>query len=331
MTVPANLTPQYFKAEQAYKDAETVEQKIIAVEEMLAVIPKHKGTDHMQADLKRRLSKLRIQPKQKKAGSRPDPFHVERGGAGQALLFGAPNVGKSAIVAAVTRARVNVSEFPFATTTPVPGMTDYDGIHVQLVDLPPFTDDYMQPGMMGAVRGCDVLLIVVDLSAKDLLEQYEIAMGRLADRNIEPVSEPAAFGSVPELLPTKPSILLCNKCDLDPDGGNFEALKELSGCKLAMLPVSAKTGANLDAMAAEVVRLLDVVRVYSKLPHKPPDLGEPFVLRRGSTVLDMARAVHRDLPETLKFARIWGSEKFDGQNVQRDHVLADGDVIELNA
>jgi ribosome-interacting GTPase 1 len=329
--MPANLTPQYLKAEQAYREAKTPDDKLAALEEMLALIPKHKGTDHMCADLKRKIAQLRAMPRTKAGARRADPFYIERGGTGRAVVFGLPNVGKSALVAAVTRAHVEVADYPFTTKVPVPGMMPFHDIHVQLVDMPPITADDILPGMMGAVRSADVILIVVDLSASDLLEQLETTTRQLVDRNIELIGEPLPLNEEPiEAEGRRPAIVLCNKCDLDPDGGNFQALKDLSGCKLPMFAVSAQRRINLEAMAGEIVRLLDVVRVYSKRPGKPPDMEEPFVLKRGSTVLDLARMVHRDLPSQLKFARIWGSAKFDGQQVQIDYVLVDRDIIELH-
>ena len=156
--MPANLTPDYFKAEQWYRSASTNEEKMLALEQMLAVMPKHKGTEHLQADLKRKLSQLKdASAQQKKAGKHVDIFHVPRSGAGQVVLLGTPNSGKSAILAALTHAKVTVAEFPFATHAPVPGMVRYEDVQIQLVDMPPITADYAAPGQVGTYRNGDLI------------------------------------------------------------------------------------------------------------------------------------------------------------------------------
>jgi ribosome-interacting GTPase 1 len=150
--MPANLTPEYFKAEQWYRQATTNEEKILALERMLAVMPKHKGTDHLKADLRRKLSKLKEVSTQKGRAKRVDIFYVPRTGSGQVVLLGTPNCGKSSIVAALTNAKVNVADFPFATSGPVPGMLQFEDVQIQLIDMPPITADYIAPGQVGTYR-----------------------------------------------------------------------------------------------------------------------------------------------------------------------------------
>ena len=329
--MPANLTPEYRNAERVYREATTDEERLAALEHMLSVIPKHKGTDHMQADLKRRIAKLRHAPTSKAGARQRDPFHVERGGAGQAVLMGLPNCGKSALVGATSKARVAVTDYPFGTHAPVPGMAHHEDVPIQLVDMPPLTPDSVMPGMVGAYRTTDVILICVDLSADDALEQLEACLGVLGRRGLTPVAhlvgrdERDAEGNQ-----LKATLILGTKDDAPGAADTFEALAELYDGGLPMLSVSAKTGHNLDELTAHLFRVLEVIRVYSKEPGKEPDLNVPFVLPRGSTVVDMARSVHRDFPDRLKFARVWGSAKFDGQQVSGDHVLDDRDIVELH-
>ncbi len=144
--MPANLTPEYEKAEKQFRQARTDEEKLEWLQEMLRVIPKHKGTDHMQADLKRRISQLRKSAVKKGGVKGVDPFHVPKGGVGQVVLVGAPNAGKSALVAAVTSASVKVTEYPYATALPTPGMWAYEDVQIQLVDTPPMTPSTSLPG-----------------------------------------------------------------------------------------------------------------------------------------------------------------------------------------
>ena len=128
-----------------------------------------------------------------------------------------------------------------------------------------------------------------------------------------------------------PTLLMANKSDLDPDPDDVKALEELLGLHFPALGTSTKTGQGLDALGATLFRGLGIVRVYTKAPGRPADRGRPFAMRRGATVLDIARLVHKDLAQTLKFARIWGSAQFDGQQVGPDHPVAERDIVELHA
>ncbi len=323
--MPANLTPQYYEAEEAFRRARTKEEKMAALEEMLAVIPKHKGTEKLQADIKRRLAKLREQ-EEKRVGSRQDPFVVERQGAGQVVLMGFPNAGKSSLVAALTRARVAVADYPFSTPLPVPGMMPYEDIHIQLVDTPPVTEDQIPPGLAGTLRNADLIAVVIDASSDECLDQLTGCIGHLEERRI-------LRDEVPEGVQAKTwdrLLVVGNKADVEGSEENLSVIRELLERELPILPVSAATGQNLAELRERIFRGLGIIRVYSKVPGKEPDMTAPFVLPRGATVLDMARAVHRDFPQRLKNARVWGSVRFDGQAVPRDYVLADRDIVELH-
>lgn len=323
--MPANLTPMYRNADKAFRAAKTPAEKIAALEEMYATIPKHKGTEKMQADIKRKLAKFRQAAREVRSKSGIDPFHVDKHGAGQFALVGTPNSGKSAILAAVTKAHVNVAPYPFATHGPVPGMMAFEDIQIQLVDMPPVTRDGVPPGMMGCVRNADGLLVCIDLAAEDILDQVDVCLEVLQARGIVPDGR-----EVPEGGTAKRMLLVGTKVDLPGAEDNFAALGELHGQTFSMLATSAQTGRGMAELAATCFRMLGIIRVYSKEPGKPVDPGQPFILPRGSTVLDLASEVHRDLAENLKRARLWGSNQYDGAPVQRDHVLSDKDVVELH-
>jgi len=322
--MPANLTPAYHKAEEAFRQARTATEKIAALEEMYATLPKHKGTEKMQADIRRRMAKLREAGEQGKAHAGVDRFHVEKHGAGQFVLIGTPNSGKSALVGALTKAHVNVAPYPFATHGPVPGMMTYEDIQIQLVDLPPVTAEGMPPGMTGTVRAADGILLCADLAAPDLLDQVDVCLKVVEGRGVVPAGREA-----PEAGQAMRMILVGTKVDLPGAAENFEALKGLYA-NLPMVAVSSQTLQGMGEIPRLCFRLLGIVRVYSKEPGKPPDMKLPFILPQGSTVLDMAAAVHRDIAQNLKRARIWGANTYQGQAVNRDHVLADRDVIELH-
>lgn len=334
--MPANLTPEYRKAETKYRAAVTPQEKLEALELMLSTMPKHKGTDHLQGDIKRRISKLKGSS-QGPAGTRHlDVFRVEQSGAGQVVLLGVPNVGKSAIVASTTKAKVQVADYPFTTGIPAPGMMPFEDIKIQLVDMPPVTAEHIPPGMMGAIRSADVVAVVVSLGDDDPLSQVQVPLDLLKSRGVTLVNS-RQRPEIPEpedpeekpLFPLR-GFILATHLDSDKASDNLEALRELYAGQLDVFAVSCTAGEKLEELRRYVFERLNVVRVYSKVPGKPVEKKDPFVLPWGSTVMDVAQAVHRDLPEELRYARIWGSNTYPGQTVQRGHVLEDQDVLELH-
>jgi len=325
--MPANLTPEYYKAEKWFRSAGTNEEKVLALEHMLSVMPRHKGTDHLRADLRRKLSKLKEAPAKKSIARHADIFHVPRSGTGQVVLLGTPNCGKSAIVAAMTNAKTNVADFPFATNAPVPGMVKFEDIQIELVDMPPITADYSAAGQVGTYRNCDLIGIVIDLSA-DVAEQMEVCLDFLESRNLLTDEQTTALDANGNALGRK-VFCVCTKSDIArPEA--MEALKKSCRYRFEFVEISAESRIGLEELAERFFRLLGIIRVYSKRPGKKADMTEPFTLPAGSRVIDMARAVHRQLAEKLKYARIWGSGVHPGQNVQRNHILNDKDIIELH-
>jgi ribosome-interacting GTPase 1 len=326
--MPANLTPEYFKAEQWYREATTNEEKILALERMLAVMPKHKGTDHLKADLRRKLSKLKEASVQKGRGKRVDIFYVPRTGSGQVVLLGTPNSGKSTIVAALTNAKANVADFPFTTSAPVPGMLMYEDVQIQLVDMPPITADYIAPGQVGTYRHCDLIAIIIDLSA-DTQEQLRICLDFLESRNLLLDAEMSALDQSASEGLSKKAFCICTKSDVAA-ADVFEELMKSCKYPFKFVEVSVQTGAGLEKLPAVIFSQLGIIRIYAKPPGKPPDMNEPFTMPAGSTVQDLANSIHRQLAEKLQSARIWGTGVYDGQNVQLTHILHDKDIVELH-
>ena len=327
--MPANLTPDYFKAEQWFRRAQTNEEKILALEQMLAVMPKHKGTDGLKADLRRKLSKLKETATQqaKKGSAHADIFHVPRTGAGQVVLLGMPNTGKSSLLAVLTNAKVAVADFPFATRAPVPGMVKYEDVQIQFVDMPPITADYMAPGQVGTYRNGDLIALVIDLS-QDVEEQVLVLLDFLESRNLLLDEKTPAVDSQGNALGKK-ALCICTKADMAPDGA-FELAKKSCDKPMEFLEVSTQTGEGLDVLAAMLFRQLNILRIYAKPPGEPADMNEPFTLPIGSTVQDLAGAIHRELAQKLKSARIWGTGVYDGQSVHLTHTLHDKDIVELH-
>ena len=324
--MPANLTAQYKRAEERYKAAGTDEEKLAALEEMLREIPKHKGTEHLQGDLKKRRSKLKatIEGGGKKGGSTKhvDIFHVPKSGAGQVALVGMPNCGKSAILGALTHAHVHVADYPFTTDKPLPGMALFEDVPIQLVDAPPITDDFAPAGLVNTYRAADILAIVIDLSGA-VLEQMEVCTAYLdSHKLILDEGGDAHLGCK--------TFVIATKSDIAPEG-TLETLKELTDRPFEYIEISSETKAGLDDLMGRMFEMLDVMRVYAKKPHEEADMKEPFTLKRGSDVHDLAYHIHRELAEKLKSARAWNSPKIhDGQNVPREHVLSDKEIIELH-
>ena len=319
--MPANLTPQYYAAEETYRKARTPEEKMDAVQEMLSLMPKHKGTEKLQADLKKRLAQMReesLQKKKQKGGF--NPFHVEKQGSGQVVLAGCPNTGKSALISTLTRAKLKVADFPFTTSIPATGMMPYEDVYVQLVDTPPFTADMLPPGLVGTFRNADAILILVDLGSGDCLEQLETSLALLNERSITDTEDD-------DNPVTLPYLILGLKSDMPDAEANLEILKELQP-ELEIIPVTTLED-NFDALRKRIYDMLDVIRIYGKAPGKKAEMEKPFILKSGSTIVDLAYEIHRDFPSKLKSALVWGSARFDGQAVARDYVLKDKDIVEL--
>ena len=325
--MPANLTPIYLEAERRFQSAKSTEEKVAAIEEMMATIPRHKGTEKMQADLKRRLSKLRSE-QARRPTSRIDVIHrVEKEGAGQVVLVGPPNSGKSMLVRQLTHAMPEVADYPFTTRVPLPGMMPFEDVQVQLVDLPPVHPDFPESWLYQIIRNADAALLVVDLSDPDLLEDLETTLGQLASSKVQ--LDQGDLPSPPGWL-RKRTLLVANKIDVTGAPEDLDILRDLYGERFALTRTSAETGEGLDSLRRAVFALLDVNRVYTKTPGKKLDLVAPYILKRGSRLIDLAGHVHQDFLAQLKYARLWRAGRFDGQMINRDHVLEDRDVVELH-
>ncbi len=326
--MPANLTPQYLEAEKNFRQAKTTLEKIACLEEMLAVIPKHKGTEHLQADLRTRLAAL-IRSLDVKSATRRLSMTIEKVGAGQVAVIGLPNTGKSQIVASITNAAPTVAAYPFTTQIATPGMMTFENVQIQLVDTPPLSDHPPEWWLLNIIRRADSLLLVVDLS-QDAVAQAEKVIAKLNEKRIGlGQSKGEATDDKDAPVSYKKTIIVGNKADLDDGGRNFQALQSRYGARLPIIAVSA-LGIGLDELKKQIYQVLNVIRVYTKEPGGKPDMAEPIILVRGSTLEMAAASIHKSFAQRMKYARIWGSGKFDGVMVKRDHVLQDGDIIELH-
>ena len=327
--MPANLPPEYLEAEKRYRAAKNPTEKLVCLEDMLTLLPKHKGTDKLRADLRRRISKIKASSQAKKsAGKRESAFQIDKEGAGQVVVVGPANVGKSALVSRLTNASPEVADFPLTTWKPTPGMMPVENIQIQLVDTPPLNRDFVEPELLDLIRRSDLILLVVDLQT-DPVQQLEETAKILEENRIIPRHLRDRYKDE-LLLKFIPCLVLANKNDDESTDENLEIFQELTNNDWPMISVSTITGRNLELLKNTLVEELEIIRVYSKAPGKEPDLTSPFVLKRGSTVEDFAGKVHKDFVDKLKIAKVWGDGVFDGQMVQRDYILRDGDVVELH-
>ena len=340
--MPANLTPEYRAVEAALRRARDPRERLNHLREMLRVIPKHKGTDHLQADIKRRIKELseELEGPQKGGAARHGPAHVIRPeGAAQIMLVGPPNSGKSSLHARLTGSHAHVAPYPFTTQYPEPGMMPHEDVHFELVDLPAISPDHPIPWIGSTFQTSDACCLVVDLGDPACIEQVEAVHAVLRDKRVTLTERwPAAAVSAPDTDDSDdpfalrlPTLLLANKADRLPDiAAELETFRELTGLRYPALAVSAETGVGLSEIGPWLFRNLGIVRVYTKAPGHPPDRDRPFTLRPGETVEHIARLVHKDVAQAFRYARVWGKSGFDGQQVGREHPLADGDVVELH-
>jgi uncharacterized protein len=329
--MPANLTPQYLEAEAEYKRAQTAEERLAALKKMWALLPKHKGTDKLQAELKAKMSDAREEVEHEKRSPKKGgvSHKIPKQGAGQYVLVGAPNAGKSLLVSRLTRAAPEVAAYPFTTREPVPGMMEWQDVQVQLIDTPPITADFMEGYLSSLVRSADAALLVVDLGDDDGPFAAESVLERLVQ--VKTVLGGEAKPDEPTGIQHVRTLLIANKIDQPGAADRLEVVRDLFGQRFSIHVISAESRQGLEDLRDALYRFLDVIRVYTKKPGKPADMAAPFTIRRGGTLMDLAALIHRELPEKLKSARLWGTGVFDGQTVPRDHVLHDRDVVEIHA
>ena len=325
--MPANLPPQYFEAEKRFRLAKSPEEKIAGLEEMLAIMPKHKGTDHLRAELRARIAKL-TQLAAKKSGVRRASMAIEKEGAAQVAVIGLPNTGKSQLVASITNASPTVAEYPFTTHSAMPGMMEFENIQIQLIDTPPLAPQSIEWWLQHMLIRADALLVVVNLNDAPLAQMEDITAQ--LDKMRIGLGKRKSGEEVDIPFYQKKALIIGNKLDLDNARRNYIALQNRYENRLPVIAISAKEGTSLEELRRTIYQMLNIIRVYTKAPGEKPDFTDPIILNRGSTLEDAAASVHKDFRAKLKYARIWGSGKHDGLMVKRDHILQDGDIIELH-
>ena len=325
--MPANLPPQYFEAEKRYRAAKEPEDKIAALQAMLAIMPRHKGTDKLHAELRRKIAKFSQEAERKYATARKTGFYIKPEGAGQVMLVGPANTGKSQLLAVVTEAIPEIAEYPFTTKTPIPGMMKFEGIQIQLVDTPPIGHKEVKILLANTLRNADLIVIIIDLSLEPT-NQVKAALQGLGEARIEPLTD-GAIQVTPGSYPRR-MLIVGNKNDLKGSNGNWEILRSQYAKLFPLASISAKEGSGLEEFKRAVYQALNIIRVYTKTPGSKVDLSDPMILEKGSTLEEAAESLHKDFRQNLKYAVVWGSGKYDGQRASKDHILQDGDIVEFH-
>ncbi len=357
--MPTNVTAEYKKAKAEYQRASDPKERLRCLKEMLRLLPKHKGTDHLQAELKSKIKHLTDEARSPKKGARTGPAHsVRPEGAAQVALIGPPNSGKSSLHVNLTGSQAEVGAYPNTTHAPLPGMLPHEDIHFQLIDLPPISASYMESWMPNALQQAHASLLVVDLSAPGCVEDVVAIREQLDEKRItltpdwpghlragQGEQDPGEATQEAQPAPTLeeggaeeedpfrihlPTLVVATRSDLQSMTEEVETLEELVGVRYPAIEVSNESGDGLDRIGPLLFAGLEVVRVYTKVPGHEPEMDRPYTLFRGATVHDVGRLVHREIAESVRFARVWGSAKFEGQQVGTDHVVEDGDVVELH-
>nr|BAL55809.1 small GTP-binding protein [uncultured Acetothermia bacterium]BAL57122.1 small GTP-binding protein [uncultured Acetothermia bacterium] len=331
--MPANLPPEYIEAELRFRAAKSPEEKLAILRELMALVPKHKGTEKLRVELKRKWTKLQeeVQQHQKKqkGGRGPSYDHIEREGAGQIALVGLPNCGKSSLLAAVTNARPEIAEYPFSTFRPTVGMMPFEDIQLQLIDLPPLSE-FTEPWVYSIIRQCDLVALLIDLSSETPAEDLMTALEWLEKARIRVVGQTAPSLSVEGAGTVKRALLLGTKSDVAQAAQRVQELQSITDGQFRVIAVSTVSAEGLGELGKALFAGLNVVRVYTKKPGQPWRKELPYVLPAGSTVTDVARAIHKDLAEKFVYARVWGSAEFPGQRVERTYIVHDGDLLEFH-
>lgn len=326
-----NLTPQYHEAEAEYKRAQTAEDRLACLRKMWVEVPKHKASEKLQAELKRKISDLaaEVEHDRKHPKKTGVSYKIPRQGAGQVILVGAPNAGKSRLLTRLTRATPEVAPYPFTTREPSAGMMDWEDVRVQLIDTPPITADHMESYLSGMIRSADLAVLVLDLGDDDCPFTTEAVLDRLVQVKTVLIDKPPLDTEDPTIAHVR-TVMAANKLDAEGAAERLEIVTEMFAPRFPIVTLDAESGKGLEDLRNTIYRSLNVIRVYSKKPGKPADMAAPFTCPAGSTLAEMAELVHRDFAEKLKSAKIWGTGVHPGQSITRDHVLHDKDVVELH-
>ena len=309
--MPINATTEYYLAEKKFLEAATPEEKLRCLEDMLSKAPSHKGAESLRSGIKQKISKYKTQlDKQKARGKGGHSFAIKKEGAATICILGVVNCGKSTLLSKLTNVKSEISAVAYSTKMPKVGIFNFNGILLQVVEIPAVVEDFYKrekgPLFSGIIRNCDLIVLVLRQNPKAELEfiSHELDLSNIKLNEKQGPSE---------VLSYKRAIIVLNN--------NLVFLHP----RFNVVSMSDKD--ILDKIWAS----LGLIYVFTKSPGKKKDYP-PVAMNRRSTVRDLALNVHKDFVKKFKFARVWGkSAKFDsGQMVGLSHNLAQGDVIEIH-
>tara|TARA_Y100000310_G_scaffold336706_2_gene421963 strand:+ start:378 stop:1295 length:918 start_codon:yes stop_codon:yes gene_type:complete len=302
--MPINAHPEHIQAEKEYLLAETIEDKLLALEKMLSTMPTHKGAENLRAQLRLRYKKLKQSIEKSKKSGKSKKQGIKKAEI-QAILIGFPNTGKSSLFKALTNQEAKTSPHPFTTYQPQLGTIHFENTKIQLIDSPPFPSHDKS-----LINSTDTLLLVIN--------------------SLEQIKQAEKFT---QKSPAK-IITIYNKSDLLSQEQQRKIQATLKSQKLNFFLISAAKPDNqkIHELKQKIFQTFPVIRIYTKEPHKPLDItsSEPMILKKNSTVKDVAEKISKGMPKKIKQTKIWGpSSKFSGQVVGLEHILKDKDTVEF--
>ncbi len=301
--MPTNVNYEYSAAEAKFHAAKTDEEKLLALEEMMRTMPKHKSAEAMRKNIRTRYRKLKnkleAEKKRKKAAGKKLGIKKQEM---QAAIIGPSNTGKSSILATLTNAQPKIAPYPYTTKQPLIGTLNHENTKIQIIDLPAIENELCD---LGIVNTADTLLIIID--------------------KIEQIKETQQFLN----NATKSRIIIFNKTNLLSTEEKRKTQSYLQSKKYNFLLFSCKNKTNLKELKEKIFLSFNKIRVYTKQPGKKHD-NEPVIMPKDSTVKDVARKIFHSTV-SIKEIRITGpSSKFPNQKTGLDHVLKDKDIIEFH-
>ena len=297
--MPINAHPEYLEAEREFLNAYTTEEKIEKLKKMISVAPAHKGSENLRSQLRSRLKKLKQEAEKEKSKKKGRSIGIKKEGDAQVTVLGFTKSGKSSLLTALTNAKPKISEFPYTTTKPEIGTLDLDGIKIQMIELPAYLEN---KEILSIARASNLILILVT-SIEELAKMSELIKNeRIGNKRL----------------------FILNKVETL----SQDELKKFF--KLPIIRISVNENAGLDDLKQKIFESIGLIRVYTKEPGKKPHLERPLILKKDSTVRDMAEKIRKDFPDRFIKAKIWGSSaKFPGQTVGIEHALHDRDIVEM--
>ena len=303
--MPVNASYEFAAAEKHYGDAQNDEDRLVALEEMLRTVPKHKGSENIIANMRTRYTKLKDKIEkakaQKKGGGGPQ-VSIKKGEM-QAVLVGLTNSGKSSILNVLTNAHPRIASYGFTTQIPEPGILYYENCQIQIVDLPAIGADMFETGI---INTSDTALIVVE-KIHEILE-VEKVLAKFSGKKI----------------------IVFNKIDIYDPNTRRKIEATLKSKRYNFVMISCKTGEGIPELKEKIFKSFHKIRVYTKEPNKKEADNEPIVMKPQSTVEDIAKIIFKGKLDIIKRIRLWGpSSKFGGQEVGIKHELKDKDILEF--